>query len=243
MFDLFINEEDRAWLSANYQSLKIQDNKNGITEVVGTLNFRMTFLEEGKYIINPDQSFIDGVKIEDSYEIRIELKPSEISNLPQVYETGSRIKTVARKENLKLEDLHINPKGETACLCIKPEESENLPNGFNLKDFFNNLVIPFFYAQSYFETQKSWPWGDYGHGIDGLIEWYNKQRDFKGIKADDFLKMIQKYKDWALYEVKLKDKRGIKGHHDCICGSKKKFRDCHKKVFEGMWQLRINLKK
>lgn len=240
MFDLSISVDDKNWLASAYPKLKIYQNK-GITEIAGPLSFSMSFLEEGKYVINPKPDYEEGLKIEDEYQIRIELRGSDVSNLPQVYETGSRINNLVERNKKKLEDLHVNLNG-AACLCIKPEEIENLPNGFNLKDFFNNSVIPFFYAQSYFEKNGTWPWGEYGHGITGLIEWYRDQRHFIGTDANIFLSDMKKCKEWPLYEEKLRLKRGLKGHHECYCGSKKKFRDCHKKVLEGLWKLRNDLK-
>lgn len=241
MFDLSINEDDQSWLQANYPGLKIYRNNVGVVEIVGTLSFSMIFLKEGGYVINPAPDFAGGLKIEDEYQIRVELKKSSVSDLPQVYETGSRINDVAERRKLKLEDLHVNPNG-AACLCIKPEEIQNLSEGFNLKDFFNNLVIPFFYAQSYFETMSGWPWGEYGHGITGLIEWYRDQRHFSTSDANVFLSGMKKYKDWPSYEARLRLRRGIKGHHDCVCGSNKRFRDCHKKVLEGLWKLKNDLR-
>jgi len=176
MFDLSVKDEDAKWLKEHYLGLKLHRKEGSIAEIVGVLSFSMTFLQEEKlYVINPNPDYSDGVKIEDEYQIRIELKRSKFSNLPQVYETDYRLLRVAESRGIQKEDLHINPTSGSACLCIKPEENIKLPNGFNLQVFFNELVIPFFYAQSYFEKNNSWPWGQYSHGVLGFIEWYLEQ--------------------------------------------------------------------
>ena len=244
MFDLSIKKEDIEWLKKYYPALKIHYKDNKATEVIGDLYFSMVFLEEGKpYIINPDYGYSNGVKIKDKYQIRIELKGSEFSDLPQVYETNSRLKKVADSRNIKKEDLHINPSG-AACLCIKPEEAASLPNGFNFQDFFNNLVIPFFYAQSYFEKNNTWPWGQYSHGIWGFIEWYLKQDNPTRKSTEDFLEQLQKYNnEWQLLKNLLTPKREVKGHQQCICGKDEKFRNCHKDILHGIWKLKQDIAK
>src|SRR5258708_26644485 len=202
----------------------------------------MAFLGEGKpYIINPPLTQTERETIKDSYLLKIEFKNSDWSNLPQVYETSTRIERIARDRKLELPDLHINKTG-TVCLCIQPEEEINLPAGFNLEDFFNNLLIPFFYAQSYFEKYNSWPWGQYGHGICGLIEWYLKKIDISKSEIEDFLENLKKKNvGWEKTKVSLHPKVKIKGHHLCICGRERKYRDCHPEVLHGLWKLKKDI--
>jgi len=242
MFDLFIKDEDKKWLKEHYPTLEISYKDNCIAEIIGIFSFSMTFLQEGKsYVIDPVSNYTNGVKIEDKYQIQIELKKSEFSDLPQVYETGSRLEKVAKNRNLKKEDLHINPSG-AACLCIKPEEAESLQNGFSLQDFFNNLMVPFFYAQSYFEKNNAWPWGQYSHGIWGLIEWYLKQDNPTKQSTEDFLARLKKdHNKWQLLKECLAPNHKIKGHHLCLCGKNEKFRNCHNDVLHGIWKLKRHI--
>ena len=242
MLDLTLKDNDRKWLQAHYPDLKINSKANESVEITGNLRFRMVFSGEGKpYVIDPPANYTDGIKIEDEYKIKIELRGSEFSNLPQVYEYSDRIKKVAEERKLKPEDLHINPSG-AACLCIQQEESATLPNGFNFEDFFNNLVIPFFYAQSYFEKNNAWPWGQYSHGVWGLIEWYLQQENPTKQATEDFLGRLKKYnREWQLLCQFLAPKYRVKGHHQCACGKNEKFRNCHKQVLHGIWKLKQNI--
>jgi len=243
MFDLSIKADDEKWLNVHYPSLKIHKGNNSNEEIAGTLNFSMAYQEGRPYVINPAPDYAEGVKIQDSYQIRIEFKASEFSDLPQVLETGSRIAKVAQSRNLKLEDLHINNPSGAACLCIKPEEAGNFPAGFNIINFFNYLVIPFFYAQSYFEKYNSWPWGQYSHGNLGIIEWYLQQKEFDIQSVNDFLGRLKKYNNWQTLKQLLEQKHKIKGHHLCVCGKDEKFRRCHPEVLQGIWKLKKDIKK
>lgn len=242
MFDLSIKADDEKWLNTHYPSLKIHNGNNSNTEIAGTLDFIMAYQVGKPYVINPAPDYADGVKIHDSYQIRIEFKVSEFSDLPQVFETDSRIAKVAQSRNLKPEDLHINPSG-AVCLCIKPEEAENFPAGFNITDFFNILVIPFFYAQSYFEQYNLWPWGQYSHGNLGFIEWYLRQKEATSQSIVDFLEQLKKYNNWQTLKKLLEPKYNIKGHHLCVCGKYEKFRKCHSEVLQGIWKLKKDIKR
>lgn len=242
MFDLSIKADDEKWLNTCYPNLKIHNGNNSNIEITGTLNFRMAYQEGKPYVINPAPEYAEGVKIQDSYQIRIEFKASEFSDLPQVFETGSRIAKVAQSRNLKPEDLHINPS-EAVCLCIKPEEAGNFPAGFKIVDFFNNLVIPFFYAQSHFEQYNSWPWGQYSHGNLGFVEWYLRQKEVNFKSVVDFLERLKKYNNWQTLKQLLEPKHNVKGHHFCVCGKDEKFRKCHAEVLQGIWKLEKDIKR
>lgn len=244
MFNLELKGDDRQWLHTNYPTLKIEKNDERFPRITGVLRFDMVFYQEGKpYVIKPNlQSLAGGYRIQDEYLIEIVLTTSKHSYLPQVYEKGSRINQVIERKKLKPEDFHINPNG-AACLCLNIQEKDFLPNGFNLEDFFQYLVIPFFYAQSYFEKNESWPWGQYGHGICGLLEWYLKQTNITKSEIEVFLKYVDAQSDGKLLKNLLPEKKEIKGHHDCVCGSTLRFRNCHKDALLGVWKLKQEIKK
>lgn len=243
MFNLVLHQVDEKWLHANYPGLRVE-NDNGVFRIIGTLKFDMVFYREGEpYVIKPEEKHLThGYRIQDEYQLEIVLNTSKHSQLPQVYERGGRIHLLAEQKKLKLEDLHINPT-DAACLCLNVQEKDYLPNGFNLKDFFEYLVIPFFYAQSYFEKNESWPWGQYGHGICGLLEWFLKQTNITKSEIEVFLKYVDAQSDGKLLKNLLPEKKEIKGHHDCVCGSTLRFRNCHKDALLGVWKLKQEIKK
>jgi len=241
MFDLIIKENEKKWLRTNYPTLKIKKDRSGCAKITGMLRFDMVFSpEEESYVIKPSPEHLTrGQRIQDEYQIEIIFKNSEHSNLPQVYEKSGRIVVAANNRKRDLRDLHINPDlGNAACLCLNTEEGDWFPNGFNIQDFFHNLVIPFFYGQAYFEKNGIWPYKEYSHGIYGLLEGYSKTGSITKEKVREFLDYLRKRKDWPFLQVRLDPKKEVKGHHFCMCGSSKYFRNCHKEAFRGLWKLK-----
>jgi len=243
MFDLKISEVDAEWLRLNYSTLEIKRTDNESPNIEGVLRFDMVFCGIGEpYIINPEKDHLErGERIQDEYEIKIEFKPSEHSNLPQVYETSGKIESLAKEKTLKLEDLHINPS-KSACLCLNTKESDYLPNGFNLPDYFNNLVIPFFYAQSYFRNTGQWRWGEYGHGMAGILE-SCLEYDATKENVEMLIGAIEKFcerngMNSNFYKEQLRQKK-IKGRNQCpMCKSGKRWEKCHSKSLEGLRSLK-----
>lgn len=244
MFDLSIKENEKKWLRANYPTLKINKDRSGYTKVTGLLKFDMVlYPDDGSYVIKPNPKHLtQGQRIQDEYQIEIIFKNSEHSDLPQVYEKGGRIASVAANQRRKLEDLHINQGlNGVACLCANIEEANWLPNGFNLQDFFNNLVIPFFYGQHYFEKNGVWPWKEFSHGLVGLLESYLKQENITKEKIEEFLSRLRKRQDWQSFQICLSSQKKIKGHHICLCGRPEKFRNCHNDALHGLWKLKEDI--
>jgi len=245
MFNLTLNGTDIEWLRSNYPDLTLNESEEEYAVIEGLLKFDMVFHGDGKpYVINPKEEHLkQGERIQDEYEIRIELKPSEHSNMPQVYETADRIKSVSLKKKSELMDLHINFSG-SACICLNTKEKEFLPNGFNLADYFNNLVIPFFYAQSYFENTGKWPWGEYGHGVIGILESF---LEYSATQENVEVMMVALKKfckrnnlNFNFYKEQLRQKK-IKGRNQCPCNSGKKWGKCHNKSLEGLRLLREHI--
>jgi hypothetical protein len=226
MLQLILSKNDQSWLQKRYSDLTIT-KENGIHIVFGDFRFIAIYGE---------------IEISDTYEIRIEFKNSQVSDLPKVVETGSRIRKISEDRKIPLADLHSYDDG-SACLCVKLAEPVYFPNGFSFRIFIEELVVPFFYAQSYFERHGSWPWGTYSHGILGWIEWYFDQEDITKEDTDVFLGMLEATQYWQIISGELTKSYGIKGHHSCMCGSLKKYRNCHSNVFRGLRKLRADIEK
>jgi len=243
-----VTNEDRKWVSEHFPDLIFQGGSPLILS--GVLKFDALYdPEKNQVIINPgDLADSRGVRIRDSYDIEIRFETSEFSSLPQVFERGGRLKRVAQAKEEKLIDLHISSTKDNsygvACLGLKMQEQEYLPNGFNLPDYFYNFVIPFFYEQSYYEKYNKWPWGEYSHGDLGYLEGYREGDEPETIEsARECIEMLKKYGRWGEYEKLLTQSRRLKIHeHRCFCGSGRKIRKCHPKVFEGLRKLKEDIK-
>jgi hypothetical protein len=225
MFRLVLNESDKKWLQEKYPGLTI-NRENGIQVMSGEFYFDALYQEE---------------RITDTYEIRIELRSSALSDLPKVSETASRIKKVSEDRNIPLADLHTYEDG-TTCLCVRLAEPGYFPDGFSFQTFMEELVVPFFYAQSYFERSGNWPWETYSHGILGWLEWYFDQEVITPEITGEFMTKLKSTYGWKILRDELIKDHGIRGHHLCICGSTKRYRNCHNKVFRGLWKLHQHIR-
>lgn len=231
-----ITQNDENWLKENHPDL-LFDSASQI--IHGNLYFKMYYsVHEPGYVLNPDEPYEekDGIVIEDVYEIEINLLKQGF--LPSVQEVGGRILKSKKKWGIEdLIDMHVY-SDSTACLCIPTEVQTRMPNGFNLKDFFENLLIPFFYYQSFFEKYGKEPWRGYSHGCLGILESYLNYKDISLENVNFFLNILpDNLKDSILRNHK------IKGHHFCLCKSRKKFRKCHKNALFGYNKLRSDYHK
>lgn len=229
-----IASEEINWLRENYSELTFFPGTPPL--VNGTFNFDAQYKDEVNKKEYP--------RIKDAYDIEIVFSNIPPSSLPQVKETGGRIKKV--KENFalaSLADVHMYPNGNL-CLCTYPEEKQKFANGFNLKDFFEKLLIPYFYAQSYYEKEKTWIWGERSHGVLGLLESYleNRQNGENYSLTEEYLDDLKQLVGSEPFLAALK-KNKIVGHWLCFCNSKLQFRNCHTEAFRGLWNLKEDIKK
>ena len=155
-----------------------------------------------------------------------------------MWETNQRIIGRAQKHGLKTVDLHIYESGEV-CLVGPFDMNSKLV----FREFINGPVIQSFYDQSYFERYGRWPRGQYSHGIFGLLEnFYDHVSILNDNLALDCLKHMARQSSWSQFIDYIVLKKRVQGHVDCPCGLKKKFRDCHKDAFRGLWNLQKHIK-
>jgi hypothetical protein len=220
MANFEIKSEEVAWLAENYPRL-IFDRKLNI--ISGFLDFGAVYCPDTNscrvypFVVGRES---DNNLIYDSFKIKIAFIYSRKSELPSVYETGGRIKQGA--------DRHCNDD-KSFCLCSRLIEKRFL-NPFCLRKFIADLVVPFFYAQRYFDKNGQWPWGEFGHYDIGLIEsfaeYYSELTEIEKINATGSIRH-----SLALdYLRKQKTSKDVK----CICGSGKRMRRCHKSVLTGL---------
>lgn len=232
-----LSDEDIEWVEENYPKLSVAQGEDSIITISGRLPFDMLYEADLEtYHINPNPEIIqlaEGVRIQDEFEIQIEFGATY---LPQVFETGGRIERNVQDKKMSLSDLHVNGDG-SACLCVKTEEKLRLPESANLSNFFYDLLIPFFYAQSYFEKKYTWPWGQYDHGVFGLLEWYADNPIEDRGEFTRFLDLLSAQAHWHKIKMMMTRKKGAKGHLPCICGSRQKIRECHQYAWRGIKNL------
>ena len=137
----------------------------------------------------------------DSHSIKIELDALDRNGWPAVYEAGGRHARVADREQVDAIDLHFYPDG-ACCLGLQPLADRRT----TLKEFMDEMVVPFFYRLSYteahgLEVARRHLWGEYSHGDPGLREYLSDLADIARLGQ---------------------------GRNDpCACGSGRKYKRCH----------------
>lgn len=228
-FNLTLSEDDKRWLKGEQPGLQI-------TQKDGVLIARGVFHVDREY---------KTLRLADDFQVVIEFQPSQFSDIPKVIETGGRPGKITRERKIPLADLHFYDVGSepVACLCVRFEEQTYLPRGFVISTYVKKLVEPFFYAQKYFSEFNRWPWPTYAHGVWGWLEWYAKTPELSKQDVEDFANRLTSTNVWPTIKHQLFLNGGVKGHYPCYCGSTKRYRDCHEKVFHGLWKLRHDIKR
>ncbi len=176
-----------------------------------------------KYTIFPDQvKQVSPYYVKDKYHIKIEYKKDLF--VPKVYETGKRLERFSVRSKIPMGDLHVNPRGDL-CLCPKAVEKIKLTANYTVVELLTILVIPFFYAQSYFEKNGHWAWKDYSHGDPGILECFaetiNQISNKKTLVLETINSLMKRNQDI------IHSSEEITRQTLCFCGSKDKFRHCH----------------
>ena len=109
--------------------------------------------------------------VTDRFAVRIEFDSCKISGWPRVYETGLRYRSISKRYNIPIEDLHFYPTGE-ACLGF-PYPWDPV---FTLEYFLTDIVEPFFYRLTYVDlyglnAARIDLWREHSHGLVGLVEY------------------------------------------------------------------------
>lgn len=180
----------------------------------------------GEYVITGQVHFCVDYKgeypIEDSYNIELTIPVDYPNSLPKVKEVDGKVKNTP--------DNHINVHDNNS-FCLGSNIGCHLK--FNeqpsLLGFFENLVIPFLYSYSCKREYNVMPYGELAHGPKGLIEDYKEKFSLKTV--------AQVFR--TLYIIVF-DK--YKGHHNCVCGSGLKLRNCHGDIIKEMKQTKHNFK-
>lgn len=231
-----ISNAEKSWLDVRFPDLRLTKDE-GAACMQGDLVVDMFYDEnslDNKYVIFPKKEFRSSNKyIRDVYQIKIVY--CEDRFIPKVYETNRRIKLFAQENNFKLCDLHVNPL-EDLCLCPKSLERIKLREAYTIQDFFTVLLIPFFYAQSFFEKYNDWPWEDYSHGDMGLLEAYVDYSEYTTTKGNFFKNTYITLNPKIQSVVTSQD--SITRQSSCLCDSGRRFRKCHPKAWNGVKRLR-----
>ena len=194
-----LNVADTREIERNFPELNCEIANQ---RVWGTLEFNCRYLPDSEEL----EHFTDHpAAISDEYEIEILFDKEDRFGLPTVYERSGRIKGFAVSQGIKnINDVHLFKEKETCCLGIL--------FGYKWKSayfFILELVVPFFYWQSYYRRTKGQSaWRCYPHreGMQEVCESLEK-------------KLLP-------LERQLASKEQIGPNVSCPCGSTKKYKKC-----------------
>lgn len=147
----------------------------------------------------------DGKEL-DRYLIEIELPKSHPESLPIVREIAGRIPRTAAR--------HTNTSDGTACVLLPDERWRLWPKGVDLLAYLNGPLRNYFLGQIAVDMGQPWPFGEWRHGADGIVEYYSEL-----LKSDDLNVIVGILNCLAAKKTK--------GHWPCPCRSGKRLRDCH----------------
>lgn len=184
-------EDQVSEVLKNYKGLRIVDNFDDNITLIGSLHFSANYPQKKQ--------------INDSYLIKLVVDYQFPNITPIVYELEERIPRIA--------DRHVFSDGRICLgspLRLKIIYSKNP----TIRGFIEMCVIPFLYANSYYEENKEYPWGDLAHGYSAVIE------DYLDIfKLTNKAKLIQALKILTASNFNAKKMR-------CPCGCNKRFKQC-----------------
>ena len=143
------------------------------------------------------------VAITDAFSVLIMLPQDYPDSPPTVQETGGRIPA----------DFH-QYGDRTLCLGAPVEVSRRFKTDPRLVTFVETLVVEYLYGFAYFEKYDKMTFGELSHGAQGIREYYQDL-----FNTDD----VQIVLAW----LKLMADGTYRGHHACLCGSRKILRKCH----------------
>jgi hypothetical protein len=164
-------------------------------------------IQEQKITITGSWAVFGKTNLIRRYEIKMVLPDDFPKSPPIVYETDGKI----RKEP----KYHMNPGSNSACLFSKPERYEKWPIGSGIREFLNGPVRDFFFSQAYRKLTGKWPFDEWSHENEGVLEYYASK-----IGVGEVLK-IEKFLRLAILPKILRQWK-------CPCGSKKRLIKCHK---------------
>lgn len=188
----------------------------------------------GEGVINPPEgiSLEGSLTLEDVYELTIHIDMSQ--KKVAVREVGGRIIRTKNRWKLSYADVHMY-RDESLCMCPEPEEKLLFYEGFSLRKLFYNYLIPNLYYQTYLNRFGKEPWKSSSHEEMGILESYARQI-FSGlplnIVINSYIQSLPSY----LVNLVTSNKK-IDQNLLCVCGSGKRFRDCHTSGFHGLEKL------
>lgn len=160
---------------------------------------------DGRVHIKGTLPITNGTAEFDRFALDIVLSPDHPRALPQVFETGGRIPRTL--------DRHISADG-SACIVLPDAFWLEHPTGdLDVVEYLAGPVHSYFLGQAAVERGEPWPFGEWAHGGDGIVELYGLLIGTSDAsRVRDLLRAVLRPSVKALR---------------CPCGSGRRLRKCH----------------
>ncbi len=162
--------------------------------------------------------------LEDSFEVEGYFDGNSI---PHFKETGGRLEAHAQKIGKPVIDLHVYPTTQELCLGHPARILLIMKQDISIQNFFEKLLIPYFYYHSYWQEYGMEPWRGLKHGEVGILEGL---ADFKHeLNSPGSIEVTLRHlSDGTYSEIDRRLGSGliIKPNDMCFCGSEKKVKRC-----------------
>jgi hypothetical protein len=208
-----------------------------------TMNSREIFLDQTKEVLNKftklsivntnnglpmlkgELDIIDkDGKYWESYLVEIHCVDEYPNRFPLLFEVGNKIPQIG--------DWHVYEDTKACCIKVLQEELLICKEGITLIGFIQYQVLPYLFNQTYRRVEGFYVNGEYSHGIFGIIEFYKLQ-----LKVSENSEVI-KYLSYIQNGIE-PDRVAM-----CFCGSKIKYRKCHRDSFRNIIKLgQVQLRK
>lgn len=150
-------------------------------------------------------------KLIDTFFVDITFPDRFPYQFPKVIETSGKIE--------RIPDRHIHTGTNYMCFAVLSEELMKCRHGITTLWFLNHVLVPRL-AEEYIVNNGGKYYREFSHGTLGDLEFYFEKFRTKSPKE------VLRYLTWIL--------RGdFPKHYElCYCGSGKKFKKCHRLIFE-----------
>ena len=136
-----------------------------------------------------------GFQVCKEYTVKIVI-PLESEEFPYVLDTGNHI------------DSNYPHRYLSGKLCLETDANVKIRfiDGFSLEAWMTEYVEPYYFSYEFFQRYGEFPFGERGHGWDGIIQAYSEL-----FNEPDYIKTIRLMKSISIGQYR--------GHALCPCGS------------------------
>ena len=217
-----ITKTEVEWLTKNFPNLSVNE-KGGLIEGVARFNSVYDKTANKFTAFLKLDAVYPGLQLSGEYRIKIG-KNNKERKIPKLWVYIEREKMTSRRHFFDDSEGH-------ACLTGPVEEDDFFTRGYSFWEYFERFVIPFLYAQSYFDENHKWPWSAYDHNAAGILQSFNNSNGTKS-QVLACAKQLGTSKQWSEIEPIL---RGRFDGKKCLCGSGRNLNKCHPDL---VWVIR-----